>query len=212
MTEHRQARLRAALREREARIAELEQRLAALQSSTALQVGRLLAGAARTPRRRAPRLPRDLYRVWRRRHTSAAGQAAPTAPSGYEQPARPEQRLLTAAPCDGLVVAGVLGRAAAAELAAAPVRVVALYPHDAARVLAESDVDLLLVDAAAGDPGGPWAYLGTPGMYDRELALTEVLRTARARGLPAVLHGGPPPPALAVLDWDPLPPEAKESL
>lgn len=59
-----------------------------------------------------------------------------------------------------------------------------------------------MVDAAAGEPGGPWAYLGVPGMYDRDLALHEIRRIAAARSLPLVLWGEAPPATLASLHWD----------
>ncbi|MCQ0016019.1 hypothetical protein [Actinomadura madurae] len=61
---------------------------------------------------------------------------------------------------------------------------------------------MVVVDAAAGEPGGPWAYLGVPGMYDRDLALDEIRRIAAARSLPLVLWGEAPPATLASLRWD----------
>jgi hypothetical protein len=190
-------RLRSALREREARIDELERRLAALETSTAVQFGRLVAGAARNPRR-GRRLPKDLYRLWRKRN---APVAAPASSAGGVQPDRvdrPENRLLVAGPCDGPIIAGVLGPRTAVPGAT----VVPLYPHDAAIVLASADVDMVVVDAAAGEPGGPWAYLGVPGMYDRDLALHEIREIAAARSLPLVLWGEAPPATLAFLRWD----------
>ncbi|XRQ05704.1 hypothetical protein ACN3XK_55565 [Actinomadura welshii] len=194
-------RLKAALRERDARVAELEKQLAALESSAALQFGRLVAGAARNPKR-GRRLPRDLYRLWRRRN-------APVSVSGTgggggvqaDRVDRPENRLLVAGPCDGLIVAGVLARDTAERLAG-HAKVVPLYPHDAAIVLDRADVDMVVVDAAAGEPGGPWAYLGVPGMYDRDAALDEIRRIARSRSLPLVLYGAAPPATLACLTWD----------
>ncbi|WP_242889298.1 hypothetical protein [Actinomadura litoris] len=196
------ARLRATLRERESRVEELERRLAALETSTTLQFGRLVAGAARNPRRRGVRLPKELYRLWRKRNV-------PVSESGtgdgeritLDRIDRPEDRLLIAAPHDGLVIAGVLGARAAATLAE-HAKVVRLYPHDASIVLDTADVDLLVVDAAAGEPGGPWAYLGVPGMYDRDRALNDVRELAAARGLPLVLWGEAPPATLSCLRWD----------
>ncbi|NDU75632.1 hypothetical protein GWI34_23840 [Actinomadura sp. DSM 109109] len=195
-------RLKSTLREREARVEELERRLAALEASTAVRFGRLVAGAARDPRR-GRRLPRELYRLWRGRSApvpAAAGRAA----GGGVQPdrvERPEDRLLVAGPCDVPVVAGVLAPGTAAVLDG-HAAVVALYPHDAAVALQSADVDALVVDAAAGEPGGPWAYLGVPGMYDRDLALHEIRRIAAARSLPLVLWGEAPPATLASLRWD----------
>ncbi|MES9543955.1 hypothetical protein [Actinomadura sp. NPDC000600] len=194
-------RLRSALREREARIDELERRLAALEASTAVQFGRLVAGAARDPKR-GKRLPRELYRLWRKR--SAPVSAAARSTGGGSQPDRvdrPEDRLLVAGPSDVPVIAGVLAPGTAAVLAE-HAKVVALYPHDAAIALEAADVDALVVDAAAGEPGGPWAYLGVPGMYDRDLALHRIRRIAAARSLPLVLWGEAPPATLASLRWD----------
>ncbi|MEV0666956.1 hypothetical protein ACIBI3_27250 [Actinomadura luteofluorescens] len=193
-------RLKSTLREREARLDEMEKRLAALEASTAVQFGRLVAGAARNPKR-GKRLPRELYRLWRKRSApvSAAARAA-----GGVQPdrvERPEDRLLVAGPSDVPIIAGVLAPGTAAVLAR-HARVVALYPHDAAIALETADVDALVVDAAAGEPGGPWAYLGVPGMYDRDLALHEIRRIAAARSLPLVLWGEAPPATLASLHWD----------
>lgn len=198
-------RLRSRLREREERLAELERRLAALEASTAVQFGRLVAGAARNPKR-GKRLPKDLYRLWRKRNapvsspSSAGGQGVPV-----DRVDRPESRLLVAGPCDGLIVAGVLS-APTAVLLGERAKVVPLYPHDAAIALQSADVDMVVVDAAAGEPGGAWAYLGVPGMYDRDLALHEVRRIAAARSLPLVLWApreAPPAPAtLGCLSWD----------
>ncbi|NKZ07388.1 hypothetical protein [Actinomadura latina] len=194
-------RLKSTLREREARLAELEKRLAAMEMSTAVQFGRLVAGAARNPKR-GKRLPKDLYRLWRKRNAAVSGSGS--SPGGGVQPDRvdrPENRLLVAGPCEGLIIAGILAPRTAALLAE-HTRVVPLYPHDAAIVLDRADVDMLVVDAAAGEPGGPWAYLGVPGMYDRDLALHEIREIAAARRLPLVLWGQEPPATLASLRWD----------
>ncbi|GAA4235660.1 hypothetical protein GCM10022254_43370 [Actinomadura meridiana] len=193
------ARVKGTLREREARLAELEKRIAVLEGSTAVQFGKLVAGAARNPRS-GRRLPRELYRLWRERHAPVAESRA----SGGMRPERgdrPEDRLLVADPCDTMIVAGVFGPGTAARLAG-HARVVPLYPHDAATVLQTADLDAVVVDATAGEPGGPWAYLGVPGMYDRDLALHEIRRIAAGRGLPLVLYGATPPATLACLTWD----------
>ena len=194
-------RLKSTLREREARVEELEKQLAALEGSTALQFGRLVAGAARNPKR-GRRLPKDLYRLWRKRNAPVA--VSGSSRGGGVQPDRvdrPENRLLVAGPCDRLIIAGVLGPRTAALLAE-HAKVVPLYPHDAAIVLDRADVDMVVVDAEAGGPGGPWAYLGVPGMYDRDAALHGIRETAAARSLPRVLVGARPPATLANLPWD----------
>jgi hypothetical protein len=200
------AKLRAALREREARVHELEERLTAVENSTATQFGRVVAAAARRPGRGFVRLPRQLYRLWKRKDTP---QPQPSGErSGHIDLAgfdRPEDRLLVAAPmsgmADGLTVAGVFGPAGLAAAEGAAARVVPLLPHDAALAIDTADADLVIVDAEAGAPGGAWAYLGEPGMYDREQSLAAVMETARGRGLPVVLWGDSPPPGLARLDW-----------
>jgi hypothetical protein len=199
------AKLRTALREREARVHELEVRLAAVENSTATQFGRVVAAAARRPRRGVVRLPRQLYRLWKRRDSP---QPQPSDErrghidiAGFD---RPEDRMLVAAPAgppDGLTVAGVFGPAGLAAAEDTAARVVSLLPHDAALAIDTADADLVIVDAEAAAPGGAWAYLGEPGMYDREQSLAAVLETARGRGLPVVLWGDTPPPGLARLDW-----------
>jgi hypothetical protein len=205
------AKLRAALRDREARVHELEERLTALETSTTMQFGRVFAQAARRPARGAVRLPRQLYRLWKRRDApqSAASGERRTDLDLTGLP-RPEDRLLLAGPTDEITIAGVLGPACQAT-ATDFARVVSLLPHDAVLALETADADMVVVDAAAGAPGGAWAYLGEPGVYDREQALGALLETARERGLPVVLwdetrSGGEPgvgfaPPGLARLEW-----------
>jgi hypothetical protein len=182
------ARLRAALRDREARVIELEERLTALESSTTMQFGRVVAAAARRPGRGVVRLPRQLYRLWKRKDAPQAQSSGERRGhldlAGFD---RPEDRMLVSS-TDRLTIAGVLGpdaRAAAADCA----RVVPLLPHDATLALDSADADLVIVDAAAGAPGGPWANLGEPGVYDREQTLAALMETARDRGLPVVLWG-----------------------
>src|SRR5918992_1618460 len=203
------AKLRAALRDREARVHELEERLTALETSTTMQFGRVFAQAARRPARGAVRLPRQLYRLWKRRDApqSAASGERRTDLDLTGLP-RPEDRLLLAGPTDEITIAGVLGPACQAT-ATDFARVVSLLPHDAVLALETADADMVVVDAAAGAPGGAWAYLGEPGMYDREQALGALLETARGRGLPVVLwdetgsgeEPGAAPPGLARLEW-----------
>ncbi|WP_018653480.1 hypothetical protein [Actinomadura flavalba] len=199
--QHQAARLRAALRDREKRLEEAERRLVALEASTTYRFGRLVASAARRPGRRGARLPRELYRLWKDRHAPASAPDGNGRTARFDEPERTEDRLLVAGPGPGPIVAGVLSRDTAARLAG-HARLVPVYPHDARTVLSHADLDVLLVDARAGDPGGPWAYLGVPGQFDRDRALHELRRAARARGLPVVLWGENPPPSLAALDWD----------
>ncbi|GLY76898.1 hypothetical protein [Actinoallomurus iriomotensis] len=198
MADRQVSRLKAALADRDARVRILEARVAALEESTSLRVGRAVTDAARSPGKGVVRLPRELYRMWR--HRGAPNVV--TSVDARERPmfsARDEDRLIVGSPATGLIVAGVLGAAAAEELGRTA-RVVPLMPHDAALIVDTADVDLVLVDAAAGAPGGPWAYLGVPGVPDRERALLGLMDVARGRGRPLVLLGSAP--GLAGLGWD----------
>lgn len=198
MADRQAARLKAALADREARVRILEARVGALEASTSLRVGRAVTDAARRPGKGVVTLPRELYRMWR--HRGAPNVI--TSVDARERPmfsARDEDRLIAGSPMKGLVVAGVLGAGVAGALGRTA-HVVQLLPHDAALVLDTADVDLVIVDAAAGAPGGPWAYLGVPGVPDRERALLALMEVARGRGRPVVLLGTAP--GLAGLGWD----------
>lgn len=199
--ERQAARLRRALRERDARLYELESRLEALETSTSYQMARALAGAGKQKARGAVRLPGQLYRLWKKRASPDGNVKLRDRPrlDGFE---RPEDRLLVGEPFEGLIVAGILAPATA-PLLREHAKVVELLPHAAAQVLDAADVDIVLVDGAAGAPGGPWAYLGVPGMYDRERTLLDVREVAKARNLPLVLWSeAAPPPTLTRLHWD----------
>ncbi|HEY0538554.1 MAG TPA: hypothetical protein VGD53_09295 [Actinoallomurus sp.] len=198
MADRQVARLKAALADREARVQILEARVSALEASTSLRVGRAVTDAARKPGKGVVALPRELYRMWR--HRGAPNVV--TSVDARERPmfsARDEDRLIAGSAVKGLIVAGVLAPAAAERLGGAA-HVVPLMPHDAALVLDTADVDLVIVDAAAGAAGGPWAYLGVPGVPDRERALLGLMEVARGRNRPLVLLGSSP--GLAGLGWD----------
>jgi hypothetical protein len=202
MADRQVARLKAALADREARVQILEARVAALEASTSLRVGRAVTDAARKPGKGVVALPRELYRMWR--HRGAPNVV--TSVDARERPmfsARDEDRLIAGSPLGvlekGVIVAGVLGPDATVGLARTA-HVVPLMPHDAALLLDTADVDLVIVDAAAGAAGGPWAYLGVPGVPDRERALLGLMEVARGRGRPLVLLGTSP--GLAGLGWD----------
>jgi hypothetical protein len=198
MADRQVARLKAALADRETRVQILEARVAALEASTSLRVGRAVTDAARKPGKGVVALPRELYRMWR--HRGAPNVV--TSVDARERPmfsARDEDRLIAGSVRTPLIVAGVLGPDAAQALGRVA-HVVPLMPHDAALVLDTADVDLVIVDAAAGAPGGPWAYLGVPGVPDRERALLHLLEVARGRNRPVVLLGTSP--GLAGLGWD----------
>jgi hypothetical protein len=199
--------LRQALAEREAQLQEARSRLAALEGSTSLQVGRALTAAAKRPGRSLVKLPRDLYRLWRRsgttRHTERRRKG--TEPVRSFDADRQEARLLTGVVGgreDLLVVATVVGPAI--QQAVDPyVRTVPLRPHDAEIVMDGVDVDLVLVSSSAAAPGSPWAHVGDPAVADRTRALHWVLESAAARGIPTVLLDDvPAPPALRELGFD----------
>lgn len=209
MTDRQVARLKAALADRDERVRILEARVAALEASASFRIGQAFTGAARSPARGVVRLPRELYRVWR----SGGATSVVTSTDARPRPmhsARDEDRLI-AGSTPGLAVAGVFGPRMAEALGGLT-RLVPLLPHDAEMVLDIADVDLVIVDAAAGEPGMPWAYLGVPGVPDRERALLGLVHVARDRGRPVVLAGSAP--ALNRIGWDavipPEPPTAEE--
>lgn len=198
--------LRQALSEREAQLQEAQVRLAALEGSTSLQVGRALTSAAKRPGRGLVRLPRDLFRLWRKSGTSqpASGRRGGQAVRSYESE-RQEARLLsgTVGLRDSrLVVAGVFSPEVRAAIEPY-VRVVALRPHDAQLVFDSVDVDVVCVAASAAAPGTLWAHMGDPAVADRTRTLRWVVEAARARGVPSVLvEDAPAPPALASVGFD----------
>jgi hypothetical protein len=211
MADRQVARLKAALADRDERVRILEARVAALEASTSLRVGRAVTTAARRPGKGIVRLPRELYRVWRHRGDPAVVTSA-DARSRPMFSARDEDRLIAGGGgARGIAVAGVLGPRMETALAG-HAYVVPLMPHDAGMVLDVADVDLVIVDASAGEPGGPWAYLGVPGVPDRERSLLALIDVARDRGHPVVLAGTAP--GLNGIEWDaviaPEPPTADD--
>ncbi|MFI6574523.1 hypothetical protein ACIBFB_01890 [Nocardiopsis sp. NPDC050513] len=199
--------LKQALAEREAQLQEARARLAAVEGSTSLQVGRALTAAAKRPGRSLVRLPRDLYRLWRRSgQTNHSERRRPASePVRSFDAERQEARLLTGVAGgreDLLIAATVVGPAI--QTAVDPyVRTVPLRPHDAQIVMDGVDVDLVLVSSSAAAPGSPWAHVGDPAAADRTRALHWVLESAAARGIPAVLlDDAPAPPALRELGFD----------
>ncbi|MFD6095656.1 hypothetical protein ACFVWN_13535 [Nocardiopsis flavescens] len=199
--------LRQALAEREAQLQEARARLAALEDSTSLQVGRALTAAAKKPGRSLVRLPRDLYRLWRRsgstRHSQQPRRPGAEPVRSFDAD-RQEARLLAGAAggaSDLLIAATVLGPQV--QCALDPyIRSVPLRPHDAQIVMDGVDVDLVLVSASAAAPGSPWAHVGDPAAADRTRALHWVLESAAARGIPAVLlDDAPTAPGLRALGF-----------
>ena len=197
--------LRQALAEREAQLQEAQVRLASLEGSTSLQVGRALTNAAKRPGRSLVRLPRDLYRLWRSSGNTNHSQRRRVEPVRSFDADRQEARLLSGLVGQGeehLVAATVVG--SGIQQAVDPyLRSVPLRPHDAQIVMDGVDIDLVLVSSSAAAPGSPWAHVGDPAVADRTRALNWVLESAASRGVPALLlEDAPTPPALRRLGFD----------
>ncbi|WP_051827769.1 hypothetical protein [Streptomyces bicolor] len=202
--------LAAALRAARDRVDVLQARVAMLEGSTSLRVGKALVTAARSPKRGAARLPGELYGLWRgrRRSTGRTPDNAPRPQAGPDAPVDDRfhlaHRALTAAPRDRLVMAGVL-TAATAEDFAADVVVNRLLPHDGRLLLRRTDPDVLVVQLSACTGDGPWWQTGTGIAPDLDRTLAELLTEARVLERRTVLwRDGPAStaPGLARLAWD----------
>ncbi|WP_128434368.1 hypothetical protein [Streptomyces cyaneus] len=203
--------LAAALRAARDRVEVLRARVAMLEGSTSLRVGKALVTAARSPKRGAVRLPGELYGLWRGRRRSAGPVSGSAPKDGVAEPDAPmdgrfhlAHRALTVAPRDRLVVAGVLTPATAEDFAA-DVVVNRLLPHDGRLLVQRTDPDVLVVQLSACTGDGPWSLTGTGLAPDLDRTLAELLAETRALGRSAVLwRDGPPSaaPGLARLAWD----------
>jgi hypothetical protein len=198
---HRQAEEHA--REREERLA-LERQLRRLRKSASLRLGAALVGIARKPSS-AVALPLQVVEIYRsrRRRGGAASVAAvntddrsaqlTTAKAG-SSPVKIDESHQFLAGFDGasdqpgaLEIFGVVTDPVAGALSdhAALSRVL---PHDATLALELRTPDLILVQAGALLPPGPWAHAGTPG---GAVAYTQILHDlfvmAQNRGVPVVV-------------------------
>src|SRR6185369_8006246 len=126
-------RLARTLREIRLQLAMTQARLAALEQSATMELGRTLVRAARRPWSRGVQLPADLVRLWRERGAlTAPGLGAPVAAApGWTPP--------------GLVITGVLTAGACATLAP-DAAVLPLLPHDADVMLESAGADLVLIE------------------------------------------------------------------
>ncbi|MFF4501533.1 hypothetical protein [Streptomyces sp. NPDC001401] len=222
-------RLASALRAARERVGVLEARVAMLEGSTSLRVGRALVSAARSPGREAVRLPGELYEVWKGRRrggarTAGAGRPASSADTrGTGGSVRtPEtddaavvagrallaHRALVSTPRDRLVLAGVFTDRTAEDLAADAV-VNRLLPHDGRLLVERTDPDAVVVQlsACAGDGDGvrPWALTGTGLAPDLDRRLAELLGQAQALDRTTILWQDAPvacAPGLAQFAWD----------
>ncbi|MGI5379493.1 hypothetical protein ACQEV2_35610 [Streptomyces sp. CA-251387] len=202
--------LAAALRAARDRVEVLQARVAMLEGSTSLRVGKALVSAARSPKRGAARLPGELYGLWRGRRRSAA-PAPQSAPKDRAEPDVPldgrfhlAHRALIAAPRDRLVLAGVLTPSTAEDFAA-DVVVNRLLPHDGRLLVQRTDPDVLVVQLSACTGDGPWWLTGTGLAPDLDRTLAELLAETRALGRSAVLWRDAPAsaaPGLARFAWD----------
>ncbi|MFJ3231754.1 hypothetical protein [Streptomyces sp. NPDC086787] len=203
--------LASALRGARDRVDLLEARVAMLEGSTSLRVGRALVSAARAPRRGVPGLPRELYGLWRGRRSGAKHPAptvgpafADTAPLVSDDRLHLAHRALTSTPRDRFVVVGVLTDDTAADFAADAVVNRAL-PHDGGLLVRRTDPDAVVVQLSACTGHGPWSLTGTGFAPDLDRRLAELLTEARASGRAAVLWRDAPPttaPGLARFTWD----------
>jgi hypothetical protein len=212
-------RLARMLRETRLQLSMTQARLAALEQSATLELGRTLVRAARRPWPRGAQLPRDLYRMWR---SGVAGQSAPavtpamlalasaqlsdlagggerplsalTAPglSAFGQPGFP--------PAPGLVITGVLTARTRATLAPDAI-VQPLLPHDADVLLESSGADFVVIEAAAVLAGSAWAYAADPAAADRGRRLGRLIGTARTLGKPVIFVRNAPVHLAPGLDW-----------
>ncbi|MGE5292329.1 MAG: hypothetical protein ACM3ML_35110 [Micromonosporaceae bacterium] len=202
-------RLARALKEATQQAASARQRLADVERSITMEVGRTLVAAARRPWPGVARLPREFYRLSRgrrgtwRRKADAAAQAAKRAAATAQARTGAEStgRLFSAWTSPGawtsagferkpaapsrLVVAGVLTPQACATLAP-DASVQPLLPHDAPFVLEGAGADVVIIDAAAALPGGPWSYIGDPAAADRDRRLDDLIVAARAASIPVI--------------------------
>ncbi|MER7837869.1 hypothetical protein ABTY98_18680 [Streptomyces sp. NPDC096040] len=201
--------LASALRGAQERNGVLEARVAMLEGSTSLRVGKALVSAARSPKRGAARLPGELYGLWRQRKVK--GRPARTAGTAPAPEAQAEDRFhlshraLSVAPRDRLVITGVLTDRTATDFAADAV-VSRVLPHDGRLLLERTDPDVFLVQlGACTGESGPWTLTGTGLAPDLDRRLAELIGQARGLGRTAVLWRDCPAssaPGLSQLPWD----------
>ncbi|MEV5959237.1 hypothetical protein AB0M11_36800 [Streptomyces sp. NPDC051987] len=205
--------LSAELRRARERTGVLESRVAMLEGSTSLRVGKALVSATRSPKRGAARLPGELYELWRQRKARGsrppgarvAGPAAAPEPHADDDRFHLSHRALSVAPRDRLVITGVLTDRTAQDFAADAV-VCRVLPHDGRLLVERTDPDVFLVQlSACAAQDGPWSLTGTGLAPDLDRRLAELVGQARAAGRTAVLwRDGPASsaPGLSLLPWD----------
>ncbi|HSZ42963.1 MAG TPA: hypothetical protein VK817_23620 [Trebonia sp.] len=220
-------RLARQLRDTRLQLAMTQARLTALQGSTKMRFGTILANAAHRPWPRGVQLPGALYKLWRERGLKPTGAqsaatalasaqltdlagtgerflSALTAPSALQlaDPALALAGLSAAgdAGARGIVVTGAISALGAATLAPDAI-VQPLLPHDADVVLEGTGADLVLIEAAALLPGQPWAFATDPAAADRGRRLARMIVMARSLGKPIVLVRNVPHSLMPGLSW-----------
>jgi len=210
-------RLARTLRDTRLQLAMTQARLAALEDSATMELGRTLVRAARRPWSRGVQLPIDLIKLWRDRGALTGPGAATLALASAQLGdlaggGEPFLSALTApglgAPGaasagftpPGLVITGVLSAQACATLAP-DAAVHPVLPHDADVVLESEGADLVLIEAAAMLAGSPWAYAGDPAAADRGRRLGRLIASARALGKPVIFIRNVPAHLAPGLDW-----------
>jgi hypothetical protein len=207
-------RLARTLRDTKLQLAMTQSRLAALENSATLILGRTLVRAARRPLSRGVQLPLELVKMWRDRGRLSGPGAATLALASAQlgDLAGGGERFLTAltapglgAPglerdAPGLVITGVLTTESCAALAP-DAAVFPLVPHDVDVILESVGADLVLIEAAAMLAGSAWAYAGDPAATDRGRRLGRLIAAARALGKPVVFIRNVPAHLAPGLDW-----------
>ena len=210
-------RLARALRETRLQLAMTQARLAALEQSATMELGRTLVRAARRPWSRGVQLPADLVRLWRERGGLTGPDAATLALASAQlgDLAGGGERFLSALTAPGLgaagseaagwtppglVITGVLSAQACATLTP-DAAVHQLLPHDADVLLESAGADLVLIEAAAMLAGSAWAYAGDPAAADRGRRLGRLIAAARALGKPVIFIRNVPAHLAPGLDW-----------
>jgi hypothetical protein len=210
-------RLARTLRDTRLQLAMTQARLAAVQESATMALGRTLVNAARRPWSRGVQLPLDLIRLWRERGGPGGPGAATLALASAQlgDLAGGGERFLSALTAPGLgapgaasagfsppgiVVTGVLTPQSCATLAP-DAAVYPLLPHDADVILESAGADLVLIEAAAMLGGSAWAYAGDPAATDRGRRLGRLIAATRALGKPVIFVRNIPAHLAPGLDW-----------
>jgi hypothetical protein len=210
-------RLARTLRETRLQLAMTQARLAALEQSSALELGRAIARAAERPWSRGVQLPLKLVQLWRERGSPAGPGPATLALASAQlgDLAGAGERFLSALTAPGLgapgaasagfsppglVVTGALTVGGCATLGP-DAAVYPLLPHDADVMMESTGADIVLIEAAALLAGSAWAYAGDPAGADRGRRLGRLIAAARALGKPVVFVRNVPAHLAPGLDW-----------